>query len=312
MVFPNSEYSRIQVPFLLEAVTIRTPSAVRTAISSSDLTRPADIHPDPSQSRTLPYLFRIFFSLTRFFSPIYSWFIAFLPTSHPAYDPVLSYCNERFDPPKPASEHVNLAADLLMQENVEDIKLASVFISAMFSRFSGSMDVPMDIVKKATGQVGDFGEMFLPWKFLSARKNVTEVMQYVEGILREVGDLDSLPKEAIPTVAHIFFIGVKNGPTLLKGVKNALNKEVEAVMSELAVSDKVMRVMKRDGNLGGVVDGVIKKGTVVLLELETGAREEGGWKWVFGQGDEVRRCAAEGAVREFCQEVRQELLRRTN
>lgn len=309
----NAEYERVSRTkldiFGADIVTIRGRDAVRSAIESGDLTRMTSEH---DALTSLPWFFRWFFPLSRLYSPIHGWFLPFRPESDPSYSPCSSFLRRKFEPAAAdMSGPVKRAVDLLADpgRQASDEELNTVFMDAMFVRFiPGQEHVPDNVLDNVRKQVGAIGESFLPHRFLPARGAMREVYAYTEKALNDSGESKGLPKNAVVDVAHALMAPQRNGAKVLRALSADVNDELELEhsLSKLGPVEAVVRAVGRDGTLGGLLptdQPAVKGKTIVKLDIRIAAAETKQFAWVFGTGDEHRRCAAEPAIREFFQAV---------
>lgn len=307
---PDKSYepvSRTKIDIIgLDLLTIKGRDAVRTAVDSGELARLSEIY---ETLAGLPWLFRWYFSFTRFFSAAHGWFLPFRADDDPTYPPSAAFLHHKFTPAAAdISGPVARAIDLLTQDKpASDEELSATFMDAMFLRFApGLQRVPDDILDDAGKQVVGLVDSFLPHRFLPGKPSIRDIYNFAEKTLQDSGEGNSLPREAVVDVAHALLAPSIHGAKVLRALADSVDEDVEQTLSSRAPTETVLRVPKRDTTLGGLLPAdqpAVRGKTVIRLDIRIAASETKNVAWVFGTGDENRRCAAEPAVKEFFKAV---------
>lgn len=307
--------SRTNIGLLgIDIVTVRGEQAVRTALESGDVGRLTDVY---DSLKNVPFLFRIWFPLSRFYSRIYGWFLPFRPTSDPSYAPCQAFLEEKFTPSSAdISAQVKRAADLLEDtaNPPSDEQLARTFIEAIYLRFTNeSQTVPANIVCDVGKQVVQLQNALNPVKAVRAKPAVGRVYRYAEESLRSINVYEGLPTDVAVDASHALFTPQIHGANMLRGLVANLDKPADVNLPQLALTDRVLRATIRDGTLGGLLaeNAPARRGkTMVVIDIRVAAHQTGSLAWAFGVGTEERRCTAEPAIIEFYEAVRMELIKR--
>lgn len=189
-----------------------------------------------------------------------------------------------------------------------------MFVRALAGRFFTSGEVEEEVILAAEKQVGGLGDAFVPWKFIPAISALKEVYNAFEKALRDTGYVQELPREATTDVAHSVFASNLHGAAILRELaKGTGDEDVREVIARLGRVESSLRMPIRNSSLGGLLKAdnpAVTGRSIVRLMIGDVARESADVAWAFGQGDEIRRCAAEPAIIEFCTEVQKEFRRR--
>lgn len=299
--------SRTNIPFILDTVTIRTPEAITKALATGDLVRLNDA----TTPETLPILLRWYFPVSRFLSPPHGFFLPMRSSEDPTFAPCRKFLDDAFTAPSttPITEHVKKAADLLSTDNPSEKDLSATFARAISCRFLPH-GLPQNIVNDADKQI-EFGESFLPWKYIPAKSAMKRIFAFFDTALRATGALPELPNTLVTDVAHSSLATMLHGAAVLQEIGKNPGEDVDAILARLGRVESVPRMVKQESTLGGQLKKVAKPGwTVVFLDIRSSARDTGDVSWAFGTGTTERRCAAEPAIREFFKAVQTELLAR--
>ncbi|KAI0559780.1 hypothetical protein FGB62_138g00 [Gracilaria domingensis] len=241
----------------------------------------------------------------------------FRATDDPTYPPCRAFLDKKFAVPQDISAVVSETADALQnpEKLPSDRVLSDFCIRAIWPHFAppGHPDIPKDTLDSVDKQVGGVVDSILPWRFLPAKPNIADVYEFTDESLKRTGEREALPDPGVTDMAHVMFAMNINGPPLLREVATSIDDDVDAIFTRLGLVENSIRIAKRSGTLGGLLDDnepAEAKKTMVMCNIRSAARATRDIAYAFSSGPGTRRCAAEPAIVAYVKAVQEELKRR--
>lgn len=304
--FSSDEVKRIYLPLLgIDMLQISSTRAATHALSTGDLVRVSEAIPEPEN---LPWLFRNWFPVSRFQSDTYGLFMP-MRGDQAKYADTRAFLVAAFAPGKfDLAKHARATATLLVDPDrlPDDKTLGTAFARAMTSRFTTRLAELDNVIENAHNQTGSVTDAMIPWRRMSAARNMPKVYDFFHEELQGRG----LPKSAAVDVAHSVFASLINGPGVLREVAANPNEDASDLFVRLGKVKEVLRMVTRETTLAGMVspDRPVYPGTtMVRINIRNAARDTGDIAWAFGSGSSQRRCVAEGELIRFVRAVQSEL-----
>lgn len=305
-------YSRRRLPGL-DMITVSDLQTINAILNSGDVDRVARANTKPS---SLPWLFRYYFPLTRFYNPKQDgWFLPLRSREVSSYVPCRAFLDDKFKTKRDVTEYAREAAELLCREKkATDRELSDVGIRWVWSHMvpEDHPPIPDSVLKDVTMQVGPISQAFLPWKVLPAHDATAAVFQFADDQLRSLGVRDELPDAAVTDTAHILFAMNLNGPPLLRALGDTPYDDLDDILIRLGLTKNSIRVCIRAGTLGGVLpsnEPASPDSSVVLIDIAQVAKETNDSSYAFASTQD-RPCAAKHLIREFATAVQTEIKKR--
>ena len=284
---------RIDIPFLLDIIIVSDPDQIKKIENSGDVDR---LHFYETQS--LPLWIQLYFRSTKFHDDERDlWFCPFESSSNPKYLPRRAYLEEKTATGYSQDDVRKIAR--LLRTNASDDVLAHEMVQVVNKRFFEA-EIPSEITEAAKYTVQKFSEAIFPWKYIKGVESQKKIMNYCQRNLS--------PDVHLLDVGHNIGEVVQTTVGSLKILKNNLNRSVEDIFTEYALTPQVPRIAVKASTFDGLLSYPTTPGkTVLILQIaEAAAKTKDIW-FTFSTGSSERACVFKEFFLNFMKDLQYEL-----